>query len=278
MQDDEAEIRKKLNFYILFEIAPPLGTFLPSEPPLLGHDFAISTRKIFETISVLRSNAVKHLSDIPLDQLRAGFTERGFPKTTEQQKWCLQQRDDFKARFRNLNVWQLALLDLDRTSAKYDYWSKAAFFSLDEVLWLSVGLQPLSEFIQALDSPLRTTRLGDAVAGHLVAQRELFSRSLDPHGFDRRQTAQSVLDWANLVQQELHPGFRRMLETMVQRKMVSSVAMPVSAGDSPLALSNAKGDAKRVDPRERLGMAKLLVAIAIEQFGYDPDSKRSPIC
>jgi len=215
------------------------------------------------------------------------FTDRGVPRTTERQKWCSQQRDDFKARLRSLTIWQLALLDPDRTFAKYDYWSKAAFFSLDEVLWLSVGLQPLPEFIQALDHPSQRTLPGDAVVAHMVAQRELFSRSLDPNGFDRRQTAQSVLDWANLVQHELHPGFRRMLETMVQRKAGPEVsvvpaaapsdAMPVGAIDPPDAPASLKSGEKRIDPRERLGMAKLLVGMAIDQYGYQPNDGRGPI-
>lgn len=281
MQGEEEEIRKTLNFYILFEIAPPLGAFLPREPPLLGEVFATSAGKLFDAIGAFRSTAVKDLVSIPLDQLRADFTDRGVPRTAERRKWCSQQRDDFKARFSSLTMWLLVLLDPDRTFAKYDYWSKAAFFSLDEVLWLSVGLQPLPEFIRALDHPSQRTPLGDAVAAHMVAQRELFGRSLDPNGFDRRQTAQAVLDWANLVQHELHPGFRRMLETMVQRKAVPEVsvvpvaapsdAMPVGAVDPAEALAGVKVDVKRIDPRERLGMAKLLVAIAIEQFGYDPD-------
>ncbi|WP_431301059.1 hypothetical protein [Tabrizicola sp. BL-A-41-H6] len=286
MQDEEVEIRKTLHFHILFQIAPFLNVFPSSDPPKLGEDFAISARKLFDAISANRSKSVKHLSGIPLDELLDGFTERGLPKTPEQKTWCSQQREDFITRIRSLSVWQLALLDPDRTFAKYDYWAKAAYFSLDEILWLSVGLEPLPEFIRAVDRPSQSATQRDPVVTHIMAQRELFRRSLDPNDYGRRQTAQSVLNWANRVQHELHPGFRRMLEAMVQREVAPDVGLaltsasldvtPVGAVEQQVAQANGKPD-QRLDPRERLGMAKLLVAVAIEQFGYDPDSKRSPI-
>jgi hypothetical protein len=287
MQDEEAEIRKTLNFYILFQVSPFLGVFPADEPPLLGEAFARSTQKLFEAIGAFRSKAVTHLSDIPLDQLRAGFTERGMPKTPEHKNWCSQQRDDFRTQFRNLNIWQLALFEPDRTFAKYDYWSKAAYFSIDEILWLSAGLEPLPEFVGALATSSRGAPQRDPVILHMISQRELFRRCFDPNGYERRQTAQTVLHWANLVQYELHPGFRRMLEAMVQRDASPNPASaptaaplevkPAEAAEQHAAPASDTPDQKRLDPRERIGMAKLLVAVAIEQFGYDPTGKRSPI-
>lgn len=287
MQDDEAGARKSLNFYILFQISPALGAFPPNEPPLLGEEFATSTRKLFDALSAFRSKAVQFLSEIPLEQLQLGFTDRGKPKSPEQQNWCVEQRKEFDRRFRGISPWQLALLDSDRTMAKYDYWAKAAFFSLDEILWLSVGLEPLPEFNRALNPLSPSGHQPDPVVRHVVAQRELLRRSFDPNGYERRLTAQSVLGWANRVQYELHPGFRRTLETIVQRAPNPNVAVsevvalphsqPIAVVEQQVTVAEVQPETKRVDPRERLGMAKLLVAIAIEQFGCDPKSKRSPI-
>lgn len=287
MQDDEAKTRKTLNFYILFQISPALGVFPSGEPPLLGEDFAFSAGKLFDALSEFRSRAVTYLCAIPLDQLQLGFTDRGKPRTPEHQNWCAEQQIEFGRRFRSLSTWQLALFDADRTFAKYDYWAKAAFFSLDEILWLSVGLEPLPEFNRALIAVSRSAHQRDPVVNHMMAQRELLRRSLDPNGHERRLTAKSVLDWANFVQHELHPGFRRTLEKMVQRDAAQDLAAPSVEAPSdrePTPILDERGAAaedppktKQIDPRERLGMAKLLVAIAIEQFGYDPGSKRSPI-
>jgi hypothetical protein len=271
MQDEEAEIRKTLNIHILMRIAASLGVFPSNEPPLLGEHFARSSRELFEAISIFRSKAVKHLSGIPLDQLRGDFTERGEPKTEEWKTWCLLQRNDFRTRFRSLNIWQLALLEPDRTFAKYDYWAKAAFFSLDEILWLSVGLQPLPEFLQALDRPSRSTLKDDPVVAYMVAQQELFRRSLGPNGYERRHTAEAVLSWVNRVDHVLHPGCRRMLELMVSRKPDGSKIAAEATGAEPLP------EPKSIDPREKSSMAKLLVAMAMDQYGYVPGSKRSPI-
>jgi len=108
----------------------------------------------------------------------------------------------------------------------------------------------------------------------MVAQRELLRRSLDSNGYERRLTAESVLSWANRVHHKLHPGFRRTLETIVQRDakpdmpaltvVAQSDSEPLALVDKPALDAEVQSKSKRVDPRERLGMAKLLVAIAIE--------------
>jgi len=147
-------------------------------------------------------------------------------------------------------------------------------FSLDEVLWLSVGLEPSLEFDSALHAMSRSAHQRDPVVRHMVAQRELLRRSLDSNGYERRLTAESVLSWANRVHHKLHPGFRRTLETIVQRDakpdmpaltvVAQSDSEPLALVDKPALDAEVQSKSKRVDPRERLGMAKLLVAIAIE--------------
>ena len=287
MQDEEASIRKKLHVYILTQIATPLRLLPPAEPPLLGDAFAISSRKLYEAIAELRSEIVGHLATIPFDQLTAGFADQGTPKTPEFKDWCLKQRSEFRSLFESSSVWQLALLEPERTFADYDYWSKAAYFSLDEVLWLSVGLQPLSEFTRAIEERPRGGQKRHSVAEYVSAQLELFRRGLKPHGYELHYSPQSILEWANLVEHQLHPGFRRILEKAVTRRAASKLdASLTSASEDGTsggevqpegATAFIASDAKRFDPRERRGMAKLLVALAIEQFGYDPTSKRGPI-
>ncbi len=287
MTDEEAEIRKALHFGILFQIAPALCVFPSAEPPLLGEDFALSTRKLFEALNEFRTDTVRYLSAIPLHELNDGFTERGKPKTPERREWCVERRAAFESRFRTMSSWQKALFAPDTTLAKYDYWAKAAFFSLDETLWLSVGLEPLPVFIDALNALSRNGTERDPVVRHLVAQHELLRRGLDPNGYERRLKAQTIVSWVNLVEHELHPGFRRALETILQREgrsesaasssVVGSNIETIEVGQRQEAPTEVLPELKRADPRERLGMAKLLVAISIEQFGYDPDSKKSPI-
>lgn len=279
MTSNEAEIRKTLHFWIVFQINPALCALPAKEPPLLGEDFAVSTSKLFEGLSAFRSELIKYLSVIRLDDLQDSFTDRGNPKTPDRRQWCAERRNEFEKRFRSMSTWQRALFAPDRTLAKYDYWAKAAFFSLDEILWLSVGLEPLPEFNSALIVASRRDIERDPVVRHMVAQRELLRRGLDPNHYERRLTAQKVLGWVNLVQHELHSGFRTTLEAMVRRDSAPQVAAPtvVEPPYKQEAVIEVPPEMKRIDPRERQGMAKLLVAIAIEQFGYDPNSKRSPI-
>lgn len=268
MQEDEKEIRKKLNFLVLYNISPALRAFPPEEPLLLGEEFAFTSERFFERLTEFRSQAVKHLMSIPLDVLTSSFTKQGKPITNEQKEWHIGQLSDFHARFPAINQWLRAVIERDRTFAKYDYWGKAAYLSMDEALWLSVGLEPLKEFERVLEG--QSTRAGkiDPVVEHMKAQRELLRRSF---GYGQKVKAQSMLSWINSVGHDVHPGFRRMLETVVGRTSVTPAAV-MEAVASPASI-----EAKRIDPRERLSMAKLLVAVAIDAYGFDPKAKRSPI-
>ena len=67
MQEDEKEIRKKLNFLVLYNISPALMAFPPDEPLLLGEAFAFTSERLFERLTEFRSKTVKHLMSIPLD-------------------------------------------------------------------------------------------------------------------------------------------------------------------------------------------------------------------
>lgn len=268
MQEDEKEIRKTLNFFVLYNISPALGAFPPEEPLLLGEAFAFTSKRFFERLTEFRSQAVKHLMSIPLDVLTSGFTKQGKPITAEQKEWHIGQRSDFHARFPVISQWLQAVIQRERTFAKYDYWGKAAYLSMDEALWLSVGLEPLKEFDRALEGQSPRTDKADPVVEHMKAQRELLRRRF---GYGQRVDAKSILTWINAVGHDVHPGFRRMLETVVGRTSVAPATLTEAVALSPSV------EAKRIDPRERLSMAKLLVAMAIDGYGFDPKAKRSPI-
>jgi hypothetical protein len=268
MQEDEKEIRKKLNFLVLYNVSPALRAFPPEEPLLLGEDFTFTSERFFERLNEFRSQAVKHLMSIPLDVLTSSFSKQGKPITAEQQDWHMKQRADFHRQFPTISQWLQALIERDRTFARYDYWGKAAYLSMDEALWLSVGLEPLKEFASAIEGQSSRAGKADPVVEHMKAERELLRRSL---GIGQKLNAHSILTWINSVGHDVHPGFRRMLETVVRRTAAAPSAVTEAVVLSPSA------EVKRIDPRERQSMAKLLVTIAIDAYGFDPKAKRSPI-
>jgi hypothetical protein len=204
----------------------------------------------------------------PLEVLTSSFNKEGKPVAADQQEWFRRQRYDFAAQFPSISQWLYAVIEHDRTFAKYDYWGKAPYLSIDETLWLSVGLEPLKEFAHSLEAQSSRTGKPDPVVDHLKAQRELLRRNF---GHGHKVRAQSLLAWINLVEHDVHPGFRRMLEIVVSRTPVEPAAL-AKADALPSSV-----EAKRIDPRERLSMAKLLVALAIDGYGFDPNARRSPI-
>jgi hypothetical protein len=268
MQEHEAEGRKTLNFYILYNVSPVLAAFPPEEPPLLGEAFAGTSSRFFERLGKFRSQAVKQLTAMPFEILSASFTDRGKPLTPEQEVWQLRLKDEFRLRFSDLSPWILALVQRQRTFARYDYWAKAAYLSVEEVLWLGVGLEPLPEFTQLLDWPSHKDGKVDDVVEHVKAQCELLRRNF---GSGRNLDPRAVQTWAEAVGYDLHPGFRRMVHGITARQAQTST------GTSEPSTLPEQQTAKGMDAREKLSMAKLLTAIAIDAYGYDPDAKRGPI-
>lgn len=110
----------------------------------------------------------------------------------------------------------------------------------------------------------------EPIAMYMISRRELFVRELQAGGHLRMQTAAILLEWINRVELEVHPGFRRMLEKMLKQKLNTVVVSKVTPAISE------EGNGK-FETREKMSLSKLLVALAITEYGYNPEARRSPI-
>jgi hypothetical protein len=98
--------------------------------------------------------------------------------------------------------------------------------------------------------------------------KEQLRREFDPHNFHQKLKAGELLEWIERVNFPVHHRFSQMLGVMVQ------------AGDRGTPNANEEyGEASSgiVDNRERISLAKLITALAIDGYGYKPTSRRSPI-
>ena len=99
----------------------------------------------------------------------------------------------------------------------------------------------------------------------------MIRRRLAPHGWLGSVYPKELTEWVRTVELDCHPGFLRMLE-IVDKRENSAVESDATSQDAPALAS------ERVpEGREIASLAKLLTAIAIEEYGYDPASRRSPI-
>ena len=270
MDGEEAAVRRKYFGGVLNAIGGRLFfTSPPTEPPMLGVEFEIRSGQIFASIEKRRQRVLKHLNALPLDILRTQFTEEGEPTTTEQRLWLEQERIELKDYVLRFTVWDSALFAQNDGLADFDHWAKSAHYTVDEAVLLSVGLEPAAHFIREIDGGTAGDR-PDPPTRHLRAQRLLFRRALDPGMNGWKPTPEKILGWINKVDLKVHPGFRRMLE--------AATRPAESKNQSAVVIEDTKVQTSaRFDPRERTSMAKLLVLMAIDAYGYEPRASRSPI-
>lgn len=270
MDGEEASVRRKYFGGVLNAIGGRLFfTLPPAEPPMLGDEFEIRSGQMFASIEKRRQRVLKHLNALPLDVLRTQFTEEGEPTTTEQRLWLDQERIELRDYVLRFNVWDSALFAQNGGLADFDHWAKSAYYTVDEAVLLSAGLEPAAHFIREIDGGAPGDRV-DPPTRHLRAQRLLFRRALDPGMNGWKPTPEKILRWINMVDVKVHPGFRRMLEAATRTTEAKKQAA-VAIEDTKVQTS------ARLDPRERTSMAKLLVLMAIDMYGYDPRAQRSPI-
>lgn len=270
MDEEEAAFRKKRNAMILNAIGGTLLlTFEPQDPLLLGEEFEQRSKILFDSLDKRRRRLVSYLSALPFDVIQSEFSERGFPTSPEQKAWFDRECLDMRRYAAKLTTWDRAQFDEKTGLADIDYWSKSAYLKMDEAVLLSAGLNPSEHAIRALNRGSDRGQLDPATA-FLRQRRDLFRRALDPRQNDLKLAPGKVLRWIRQVNLEVHPRFRCILETIER------------AEESPQDVSSApetevSSEIGRIDPREKTSMAKLLVLIAIDAYGYDPRANRSPI-
>ena len=138
MSDDDKTAQAQLNFIILHRVAGPLLAFsIPEEPPTLGSLFAVRSTRIIGELKQKRSLLLDELMQITGGSPLNWFSKSGEPQNDDAKAWITRNRNLLEAQYRNLSIWSLALFIYDDL-ADYDYWFKAAYLKVDEVLFLSV--------------------------------------------------------------------------------------------------------------------------------------------
>ncbi len=267
--DDESRARAHHQFHIIYRVGSKLMTSeKPEEPLCLGDIFLLKSSKMFDDLIRLRNTFIDELSQYSKEELTDAFDMQGEPISVEGKRWFASVRDRIRDKYDRLPLWYGAPFNLENELADFDYWSKAAFLDLDEALFLSVGLEPKPKFLEALKPDTSKRANADPIVEFMQARKELFRREFNPYRGSTTHKASSYLDWIKSVELKVHPAFLRMLEKMVQRTVVADPKPKTELTSDSLEM---------FDPREKLSLAKLIVVIAIREYGYDPTSKKSPI-
>lgn len=253
---------------ILVQIAGAL--FVPPDDPEIlpmGEEYRLAMTRLQMKRNEMFCRIRGDLSELSPDQLKQGLGDNSTPLSEEAKKLIRKYRTEVEEKFGRLKVWYSAPLFRTNQLADFEHWSKSEFLSLDETVWLSVGLEPDDQFIAAVkkyDHRGSKQEL-DEVATFMSRHREILRRKFDPYDQGKNPRFNDVLEWIGKVNLEVHPKFVELVEGRAGQ------SKEASEGD---AASRATTE---MDGRERASMSKLIAAMAIDAYGFDPSAKRSDI-
>lgn len=178
--------------------------------------------------------------------------------------WRLYRRDDIERLGKRKPPWYAGGFGHPDYQADFDYWARMPSLTLNELLHLTVGVEPGS-FSDDLISTIRQKKENDDLwppLQFLLRREEQLARQFCRYSRKSQISARQFLEWAERMRFEIPTQLDRLLKEyhVGQRK------------------AKAPSDATAAaDKREINSIAQLITAIAIEQYGYRPGDRRSPI-
>lgn len=186
-----------------------------------------------------------------------------------------------------LPFWVRCVFGSPHAPADYTKWSKAPGLTATEAFLLSVGLNPLETFVQALATPASGPAAEDPITEALRMSLKVFARSLDP------VCTHDIIDPAHILRTvtiggfDVTADFRFMLDRMVWRsqarqqpvpaRSVDDVEIEIEGTKAPTPQPAAVKDTAGPDGREFKTMARLVTTLAMEHYGYDPTARKSDV-
>jgi hypothetical protein len=164
--------------------------------------------------------------------------------------------------------WSVAGKEVD-----LQYWVASATISLDDLVFLSLGREPRQASLRAVCDTYGRSDEADKLLYFLEDRLELIANAMgcDPADSKAMIGLKAFFDWVQEVRFPIDPGFHLAL----RRRFDPETGPSHAEGIQPLQSGGAEGG--KFDPRERASLVKLITAMAVDGYGYDPNARRSPI-
>ena len=176
---------------------------------------------------------------------------------------------DHLKRFRSYNLpWYAGGFGHPDYQADFKYWSKMSYFSIDEILCVSIGIEPKYFSASKLKelAAENQSELWPALA-FLVQQREQLRREFASGRYSPPVHPAEFIKWVDKVNFVVVPEFLTLLRTYHGG---GATAPRTGAQPSDTA-------PKKQDKREVESIAQLFTAMAMEYFGYNPNDVKSSV-
>lgn len=246
------------------------GLFIgPSEPeiPPMGDEYKMRMSRLFAKRDEMSKQIRTELSKFPPEQLEQSFGTDGQTLSEDAKQFVARYRREVEATFGRLKPLYSAPLFRTKQLADFEHWAKHEFLSLDEVVWLSVGFEPEERFIASIkefDERGNRQKL-DEVTTYMSRHKEIIRRKFDPYNQRYKPKFDELFAWINEVDLTVHSDFCEMISR--KAKASGNASQP----------DVKREDSGKFDGRERVSMVKLIAAMAIDAYGFDPTEKRSDI-
>jgi len=175
--------------------------------------------------------------------------------------------------------------------ADFDYWSKMAHWTLDEAIALSFGKSPnvvneanLSKIVSWTSPFVREYQKTTELAKRAVVWEKLFDPVI-PKLFIKWAKDTDIPLPDELVEKvEVRSGklldWKKMYEELLEKNNnnVQIANATIAEKDAEIAeLQSQAGGEKSLGTKERESLLKMVIAMAVDGYGYETDDKRSPI-
>lgn len=203
------------------------------------------------------------LDEFNTEDLRNYYSvERGTTKTKRANHWQISTMLS-EMQPPSLLVWWAAGFHIKNLSADFEEWAKMTSLKLHEAVALSVGFEPCGltiDYSKKYDVSLR-------ILNFITKRQRIIESKFYPNGeFTLNQPSpEKLCEWALEIQLEI-PG-----ELVRAVNKIKKTNFKVKA--SPTRTEASKG----LQSRERASMLKMIIAMAVDGYGYKIDSERSSI-
>jgi len=146
-----------------------------------------------------------------------------------------------------------------KNAADIEYWGRIARFSFVEAACVTIGFDP-----KHYDEKHFKRHNYHPVIEFFLARLEMIRREFAQGDIRRRE----LLSWIKAIDVPVHAEFLKQLES------ANRVSRYNFKQDD---LADRSDGPRKIDHREKVSMAKIITALAIDGYGYDPEAKKSPI-
>ena len=200
-----------------------------------------------------------YLGNIELFNLELQFENSGRPKVnplSDMSFWkqlIFENANDLNAKE---PIWIEGGFGHPHYEANVEYWSKMPTFKFDELLLLSVGVDPLkAKVIDIYNLGSACSKRGFGVIEFLTTRSNLLRRKFNTDGYDDAVIKPiRFIEFVDFSSLQVEPNFLEALRKIHQPRKQK----------------------EEIDPREKTSLLTLIAVMAKDGYGYDP-SKRSPV-